>query len=53
LVAQGKSVVCDEVEVYAQAQSAVHRAWEAIPAWHWGGYDLNRVVPPAFAMHRS
>jgi 5-methylthioadenosine/S-adenosylhomocysteine deaminase len=53
LVERGKSVVCDEAEVYAQAQRAVHRAWEAIPAWHWGGYDLNRLVPPAFMMHRS
>jgi 5-methylthioadenosine/S-adenosylhomocysteine deaminase len=53
LVEQGKSVVCDEADVYAQAQGAVHRAWEAIPAWHWGGYDLNRIVPPAFTIHRS
>src|SRR5919109_2177907 len=53
LVERGKSVQFDEAEVYAQAQGAVHRAWEAIPAWHWGGYDLNRVVPPAFTIHRS
>jgi len=53
LVERGKSTICDEAEVYAQAQRAVQRAWEAIPAWHWGGYDLNRVVPPAFTIHRS
>jgi cytosine/adenosine deaminase-related metal-dependent hydrolase len=50
LVERGTSVVYDEAEVYAQAQHAVQRAWEAIPAWHWGGYDLNRIVPPAYAM---
>ena len=49
---EGKSVVFDEAEVYAQAQRAVHRAWEAIPAWHWGGHDLNRLVPPAFTMKK-
>jgi hypothetical protein len=53
LVERGKSVVVDEAEVYAQAQRAVHHAWEAIPAWHWGGYDLQRIVPPAFTMKRS
>ena len=31
LVERGKSVVFDEAEVYAQAQRAVHHAWEAIP----------------------
>lgn len=53
LVERGISVVYDETEVYAQAQHAVQRAWEAIPAWHWGGYDLNRIVPPAFTIHYS
>jgi cytosine/adenosine deaminase-related metal-dependent hydrolase len=53
LVQGGKSVVFDEADVYAQAQRAVHRAWEAIPVWHWGGYDLNRLVPPAFTMKRA
>jgi cytosine/adenosine deaminase-related metal-dependent hydrolase len=53
LVERGKSVVFDEAEVYAQAQRSVHGAWEVIPAWHWGGYDLNRIVPPAFTIHRA
>ena len=53
LVQQGKSVGFDEGDVFVQAQRAVHRAWEAIPAWHWGGHDLNRLVPPAFTMKRA
>jgi 5-methylthioadenosine/S-adenosylhomocysteine deaminase len=53
LVERGRSVVFDEAEVYAQAQRAVHQAWNAIPAWHWAGYDLNRIVPPAYAMKRE
>jgi 5-methylthioadenosine/S-adenosylhomocysteine deaminase len=52
LVERGKSMVFDEAEVYTHAQRAVHRAWEAIPAWHWGGYNLERLVPPAFTIHR-
>jgi 5-methylthioadenosine/S-adenosylhomocysteine deaminase len=53
LVENGRAVRCDEAEVYAQAREVVHRAWAAIPTWHWGGYDLNRLVPPAFAIHRA
>jgi cytosine/adenosine deaminase-related metal-dependent hydrolase len=53
LVERGTSVVVDEADVYVQAQRAIHRAWEAIPAWHWGGYDLNRLVPPAFTMRQA
>lgn len=53
LVEKGHSVLCDEADVYAQAREAVHRAWGAIPAWHWAGYDLNQLVPPAFTMHRA
>jgi cytosine/adenosine deaminase-related metal-dependent hydrolase len=53
LVEKGHSVLCDEAEVYAQAREAVHRAWGAIPIWHWAGYDLNHLVPPAFTMHRA
>jgi cytosine/adenosine deaminase-related metal-dependent hydrolase len=53
LVERGRSVVCDEAEVYAQAQHAVRRAWEGVPSWHWGGYDLNRLVPPAFTTKRG
>ncbi|MGH8070050.1 MAG: hypothetical protein ACRERE_33360 [Candidatus Entotheonellia bacterium] len=40
---RGTSVVCDEAEVYTQAERAVHRAWEAISTWHWGEYKLNRI----------
>jgi len=50
LVERGTSVIYDEADVYAQAQRAVHQAWEAIPTWHWAGNELNRIVPPAYAM---
>jgi 5-methylthioadenosine/S-adenosylhomocysteine deaminase len=53
LVDKGRSVRLDEAQVYAEARAAVHRAWDGIPHWHWGGYDLNRLVPPAFTIHRA
>jgi 5-methylthioadenosine/S-adenosylhomocysteine deaminase len=53
LVEHGRSLVYDEAEVYAQARRAVQRAWGAIPAWHWGGYDVDRIVPPAFTLRRA
>jgi cytosine/adenosine deaminase-related metal-dependent hydrolase len=53
LVDEGRAVLVDEAEVYAKAQEAVRQAWRAIPTWHWGGYDLDRLVPPAFTMHRA
>jgi 5-methylthioadenosine/S-adenosylhomocysteine deaminase len=53
LVEHGRSVVYDEAEVYAQARRAVQRAWDAIPSWHWGGYDVNRIAPPAFTLKRG
>jgi cytosine/adenosine deaminase-related metal-dependent hydrolase len=53
LVDQGRSVLCDEAEVYAQMRQTVQRAWGAIPTWHWAGYDVNRLVPPAFTVHRA
>jgi 5-methylthioadenosine/S-adenosylhomocysteine deaminase len=53
LMQGGRSVLCDEAEVYAKAKQAAYKAWEAIPTWHWGGYDLDRMVPPAFTIHRG
>ena len=29
------------------------RFWRRLPTWHWGGYDLERILPPAFPMHRA
>jgi 5-methylthioadenosine/S-adenosylhomocysteine deaminase len=53
LVEQGRSVLFDEDELYAKAKPAVQEAWKAIPAWHWAGYELDRLVPPAFTIHRG
>jgi 5-methylthioadenosine/S-adenosylhomocysteine deaminase len=52
LVQQGRYIRLDEAEVYAKARAAVQHTWDEIPHWHWGGYDLERIVPPAFTMHR-
>jgi cytosine/adenosine deaminase-related metal-dependent hydrolase len=53
LVDKHRSVLFDEDDVYAKLHEVAHRAWAAIPNWHWAGADLNRLVPPAFTMHRA
>src|SRR5262245_48620137 len=53
LVQGGDVVHLDEAEVYASAQQATQRFWSQIPTWHWGGCNLEEIVPPAFPMHRT
>ena len=52
LIQNGKSLHYDEGDVYQQARRAVHMYWKNVPNWHWGGYDVDRIVPPAFPIHR-
>lgn len=42
-----------EEEVYTKARQATHRFWSQIPTWHWGGGDLEGMIPPAFPIHRA
>jgi len=53
LIQGGDVVHVDEAEVYAKAQQATHRFWSQIPSWHWGGCNLEEIVPPAFPIHRT
>jgi cytosine/adenosine deaminase-related metal-dependent hydrolase len=53
LVQDGRAVHVDEEAVYAQACQATQHFWRQVPTWHWGGYALERIIPPAFPMHRA
>jgi hypothetical protein len=53
LVQDGRAVHVDEEAVYAQASQATHHFWRQVPTWHWGGYALEQIIPPAFPMHRA
>lgn len=53
LVQGGKAVHVDETAVYENARRATHNYWRNVPQWHWGGYDLARIIPPAFPIHRT
>jgi cytosine/adenosine deaminase-related metal-dependent hydrolase len=53
LIQGGDVVHVDEAEVYANAQQATHRFWSQIPTWHWGGCNLEEIVPPAYPIHRT
>jgi hypothetical protein len=53
-LAEGGDVVhVDEAEVYAKARQATQRFWSQSPTWHWGGCNLEAIVPPAFPIHRA
>jgi 5-methylthioadenosine/S-adenosylhomocysteine deaminase len=52
LVQDGRAVRVDEEAVYAKACQATHHFWRQVQTWHWGGYELERIIPPAFPMHR-
>lgn len=53
LVEGGHAVRVDEAAVYARAREATHHYWSQVPTWHWGGHGVDRIVPPAFPIHRA
>ena len=42
----------DENEVLAKAREATRGYWRAVPAWRWDGAEVDRIMPPAFPLHR-
>ncbi len=53
LVEGGRALRVDEAQVLERARQATQRYWQRVPDWYWSGADIDRVVPPAFAMHRA
>ncbi len=53
LVAGGRLVRHDEAEVYAGAREATREYWRHVPAWRWDGAPVERIIPPAFPIHRA
>jgi cytosine/adenosine deaminase-related metal-dependent hydrolase len=53
LVEGGRLTRVDEEAVLAKAREAVHGYWRNVPAWRWDGADVDRIVPPAFPIHRK
>ncbi len=53
LVQGGRATRVDEDEVYAKARGATQRYWGDVPAWRWDGLGVERIIPPAFTMHRA
>jgi 5-methylthioadenosine/S-adenosylhomocysteine deaminase len=53
LVQAGRLTRVDEAEVYAKAHEATRRYWSNVPGWRWDGADVERIVPPAFPLHRA
>ena len=53
LIEKGLATNLDEEEIYSRASRAVQAYWANVPNWHWGGHDVDRIIPPAFSIHRS
>jgi hypothetical protein len=39
--------------VYAKARQVTQRYWGHVPTWRWDKADIERIIPPAFALHRA
>jgi cytosine/adenosine deaminase-related metal-dependent hydrolase len=53
LVDDGRLVRVDEAEVYAKASEVTRRYWSQVPSWRWDGAGVERIIPPAFPLHRA
>src|SRR5712692_587065 len=53
LVQGGRAVHVDEGEVYAEARQATQNYWSHVPEWRWDGAGVERIIPPAFPIHRA
>jgi hypothetical protein len=53
LVQGGRLTRLDEDAVYAKAQQATEHYWYQVPGWRWDGATVDRIIPPAFPIHRA
>jgi 5-methylthioadenosine/S-adenosylhomocysteine deaminase len=53
LVRGGRATQVDEDAVYAKARAATEHYWKRVPEWRWDGATVDRIIPPAFPIHRT
>ena len=53
LVQDGRLTRVDEAEVYAKAREATRHYWGNVANWRWDGASVDRIVPPAYPLHRA
>jgi len=53
LVQGGRTTRVEEAEVYAKAREATHHYWSQVPTWRWDRAPVERIIPPAFPIHRA
>jgi 5-methylthioadenosine/S-adenosylhomocysteine deaminase len=53
LVRGGRATQVDEDGVYAKARAATEHYWKRVPEWRWDGATVDRIIPPAFPIHRT
>ncbi len=53
LVQGGRATRVDEDALYAKARQATQHYWNQVPTWRWDGATVDRIIPPAFPVHRA
>jgi cytosine/adenosine deaminase-related metal-dependent hydrolase len=53
LVQGGHPLAVDEAAVCAKAREVTQRYWSHVPTWRWDKAGVERIIPPAFALHRA
>jgi 5-methylthioadenosine/S-adenosylhomocysteine deaminase len=53
LVQGGRTRRVNEDEVYAKARQTTQHYWAQVPSWRWDGATVDRIVAPAFPVHRA
>ena len=53
LVQGGRLTRVDEEEIYAKARQATHHYWRNVSTWRADGCGVDRIIPPAFPVHRT
>jgi hypothetical protein len=53
VVQGGRATRIDVDAVYAKAREATRTYWSHVPGWRWDGAGVERIMPPAFPIHRE
>jgi cytosine/adenosine deaminase-related metal-dependent hydrolase len=53
LVQGGRATRVDEDALRAKVRQVTQHYWEQVPNWRFDGASVDRIVPPAFPIHRA
>ena len=53
VIEKRRSTRIDESELFAQAETGAHGAWDNWAARDWNGRTVEQIIPPAFPARKS